>query len=270
MVNDHILRTYDEELSNLHNHHSQCSRWIEDEPLTLEEIDNILIDLNQLMVADLRTVLPFLSLVRFTNVERSQRHHQLSPVEEFKHVSLERLNALDQLRLKMRYDRMDELLPGLERFDALERRRARDLKRSRYLTSRLNKQESEQLESLVERWRVRLAGEAAQASLVHAVASDVTWQRLTTLQQLVEQYHRSHSRYPLDLPSSLSHHIRSGQTLPTSLQRGIGWDGAIRDGWLRPFTYYTVGKDNYRLSSFGASSSNDNDNIVIERASSAQ
>lgn len=251
-------------LAALHQHDSRCSRWVEDVPLTPAEVDAVRADITQVMVADLRTVLPLLSLIRSSNVERSKTHHTHPPEEEFKLVSMDRLNALDTLRLRMRYDRMDELLPGLERFEALERRRSRDAQRSRYLTARLNADELKQLDALVERWRFRLAGDAAQASLIHEIASDVTWHRLSLLQQLIERYHQDHRRFPVDLPSSLSHHIRTGDTLPDAIQRGIGWDGTLRDGWLRPFTYYTVGKDNYRLSSAGASSSNDVDNITLQ------
>ena len=220
------------------------------------------LNLDTLLVADLRTVLPLLSHIRVTNNARSNQHHTRSPSEEFKHVSVLRLGRLDTLRLQMRYDRIDELMPGLERFDALKRRRSRDAQRARYLLERLTPEQQARLSPIIERWRTRLAGELAQASLVHTVAALVTQERLQILIQGIESYRDVHLHYPPDIPSILNHVAPNSDLLPLPIVRGIAWDSALRDGWLRPFEYYIVGRDGYRLTSLGASEASHTDNII--------
>ncbi|MBH22912.1 MAG: hypothetical protein CMH57_00365 [Myxococcales bacterium] len=253
------------ELRALHQGPAPCVRWVDDEPLGDDEIDAFIADLETVVAADPRTVLPLLSHIRVTNDARALDHHGLPPDGEFTQVALKRLGALDQLRLRVRSDRLKELLPGLERFEARAGRLKRDRRRAAYLLDRLTADQRRRAEAVAERWRGRLAGDVAQASLVHAVASRVTHRRLELLAEALRSYHEAHDAYPVDIPTILGHlnQTHHGE-IPRQLSRGVARDGALRDGWLRPLEYYRVGPDGYRITSRGPSEISHADDITLQ------
>lgn len=254
-----------QDLIALHNGEPPCVRWASNEPLTPKTLDAFLNDLETVVVPDLRTVLPVLSQIRVANHERAQSHHPRGPREEFAQVALDRLHALDQARLSMRRDRLEELMPGLQRFEARQRRLKRDKRRAELLTQRLLPQQRQHLASIVDRWRAALASEYAQASVVHRVSVDVTQQRMDLLAHALRSHFSTYGTYPIDIPTVLAHLKKNHPNqMPLVIERGIAQDGALRDGWLRPFEYYRVGPEGYRLTSRGPSESNHTDDIILQ------
>jgi len=252
------------ELQTLHAGPAPCVRWTADEPLDDADIDAFIDDLETVVSADLRTVLPLLSHIRVTNDTLAGDHHALTPDAEFAQIALKRLGALDRLRLRTRPDRLKELLPGLERFEARARRLDRDRRRAAYLLERLTDDQRHNAEAVADRWRGRLAGDTAQASIVHAVASRVTHRRIELLAVALRSYHDTHGAYPVDIPTILGHLKRPTGDVPRVISRGIAFDGALRDGWLRPLEYYRIGPDGYRITSRGPSETSHADDITLQ------
>jgi len=252
------------ELRALHHGGGACVRWADDDPLPDDDLDAFLTDLSQLLVLDLQTVLPTLASLRHANRTFALAHHDAPPVEEFTAVAVDHLPTLDQLRARLRPDLVTEALPRLESFDREDERDARDLRHANLLTAHLTDAERQHLDALVERWRVRLAGARRQRAIVDRVARRVTELRLAAIAEELVAYRQLFGSFPASFAVLLTH-LRNIERLPPIIERGLFPDGSLRDGWLRPLTFYAIGSYDFRLLSLGPSASFDDDDIVLHR-----
>lgn len=264
------------ELVALHQGDGPCVRWHEPPTPDDAELDTISASLRRDvgLAEDMHVVLPLLAQVRLRNHAATLEQHARDPHAEYRHVALAGLKTMDRLRVKVRGDRVGALLPGLQRFNALDARRAQDRVRAERLWRHLTPEEREAAGAWVERWRVALSGAQAQAAWVHRVASGVTRVRMTLLARALGHFHRYRGRYPRDLPELLEGTARNSPwraddpealAIPPDVTRAMTRDGALRDGWLRSFQYYTL-REGFRLISSGPSEGSPSDDLVLQGA----
>jgi hypothetical protein len=250
-------------LRDQHQGAAPCLRWSQAGPLSDREATAFLTDWERSFAADLHLLLPWLSWLRARNRDQARRHHALAPYEEARQAALARLSGLDRLRLRLRPDteRVEELIPFLQHLAARAHRERRDLARQQRLLPHLSAQQVEQLEALGQRWGARLATRQAQGSLLDQVALRVTLARMDALERGLRSWRGHYGAMPTTF-QQLAEHLESTGRMDPTLRRGWEADGSLRDGWLRPMTYYPVGSRGYHLSSQGPSTGTEADDLV--------
>lgn len=251
------------DLQRQHQGDPPCLRWSQAGALSDEETTAFLRDWEQHLPADLHLLLPWLAWLRERNLQVAATHHQRDPYQEALREALGRLSPLDQLRLRLRpdSDRVEELMPFLQHLAARQRAQGRDRERQRRLLPHLTPAELDALEALGQRWGARLATRLAQGSLLDQVALRVTLARMQALEQGLRSWRQHYGAMPATF-QQLAEHLENTGRLDPTLRRGWEPDGSLRDGWLRPMTYYPVGRDGYHLSSEGPSTSTEADDLI--------
>ncbi len=248
------------DLASLHRGEGPCARWPEDRPPDPDDIERFTQELAALAAPDLHVALPLLSHIRALNHDASAKAHALEPRQEVIFVALDRLPGFDRLRLNLSRDDYDDLLPMLQGVADRDMRLDADRRRAHRLSSTLTDPERQSLDALARKWRHTLASDHAQAALLHHIAAGVTRQRLDALEGGLSNYHDHYGRYPAGLRALLEHMARI-ERLPDVLRRGQERDGTLRDGWLRPFVYYTRGPHQRVLISDGPRDDTEADDI---------
>ncbi len=250
------------ELRRLHRGEAPCVRWSDDAPLTPDERERFLHDLDDVLAVDLRTLLPTLAAIRLANHRAALTHHDAPPEQEVAAVAATRLDPADRLRVALRPERLRDLLPRLEQVEGEERRLLRDDLRAQRLRARLPPEDAARLDDLIQRWRAPLASPSAQEDLVQNVAARITQLRLQALRLGLIHYRDRFGSWPSTLQTLLAH-LRAEQTLDPILDRGLAPDGSLRDGWLRPFTYYRLDDARARLISDGPAEHTGADDVFV-------
>lgn len=254
------------DLLALHQGPDPCLRWGSAPPLSDDDVSTFLRDWEASFTADLHLLLPWVAALRVRNARVQAAHHDGAPEEEARRAALARLGGLDRLRLRLRPGeaRVEELMPFLQRFEARAARLAQDERRAGRLWGRLSGAERAAAEALIERWGARLSTPGAQGSLLDEVARRVTLERLGALEEGVRAWMGHYGAPPRHFAELLTW-LQNTRRLPAALARAQERDGSLRDGWLRPMTYYPIGARGYFLSSEGPSEATDADDIARER-----
>ena len=253
------------ELAALHKGEGACARWGRDRGLTEEALGDFARELSSFAAVDLHVALPILSHLRVSNHDREGRQHTHNVRHEVIEVSLRRLSRFERLRLGSDTDKINNLMPLLQTLEDDPPRLQRDRRRASFFLARLDESERKALDALLDGWRDRLTSPVAQGILLDYIAEQVTHKRMASMSAGLEDYHLRYGRFPTGLRAVLEHMARIDRVTPT-LDRGRERDGTLRDGWLRPFVYYTRGPDAYRLISEGTSGATEDDDIVEERS----
>jgi hypothetical protein len=250
-------------LAALHQGPAPCARWGEPPTFGAREQDLFLAEWSALAAPDLQLMLPWMARVRLRSHEAERAAHAQAPADEARAALLARLSWFDRARLTTSGgQRLDQLLPALQRFEQAEARRTRDEARAARLAQRLTPEQGRALDALAARWAPTLAHPDAQQDLLQRVAREVTRARMDALQRGLARYRGHYGRPPNDFAALLAWERNTG-TLDPMVERGLAPDGSLVDGWLRPFTYYTLREGTWVLLSEGPSEQTEEDDLAL-------
>ncbi len=237
-----------------------CARWKEDQPVSPEVQSEALNELAAIIAIDLRTLLPITARIRTENHKHEGLAHGADMSAEFMNLVLADAPAAQKLWLSAEGTDMDvewPLLAALSAQTPTQAEHTRWLRLMRYL----NDEERSAVDGWIKKWRLVFATKSAQAALVHHVAEKITQARIAELTAIAKRYKTHYGVFPMAFESLLRFAQNINLASPTLL-RGITPDGALRDGWLRPFSYYTK-SGAFVLTSEGPSSKSKTDDIVV-------
>lgn len=257
------------DLAALHQGKGPCLRWEQSARLDRQGLEDFQRAWSQDFALDLHLLLPWLSHLRAFNETWERERHASPRAGEFQTVALQHLHVLDRLRVEHNEDTLHKTLPALEHFDHHGKRLEQDQARWQRLAEKLSAEDRQKLRSLTQTWHTKLASPEDQGWLLYEVAHLVTHQRLSDLQKGLKRYRRHHGHYPTHL-SKLLALLKNTQQSTDVIERGMEADGSIRDGWLRPLTYYRVGKEDYRLISLGPGEEDDEDDLIYTASSARE
>jgi hypothetical protein len=238
-----------------------CVRW--SDPETFTTASKLELDLSASgFHPDLHSLLPLMGAIRVANHGHARAHHGNLASEEFRETALAGLGRMDRMRLQSGRQDPESLVPALQAFADADARVDRDRRRLHAFRSTLPATHIAALDRLVEAWREPLAHPRTQAAAIDAVAYNVTKRRMAKLRALLAAYHTLHGVHP----ASFKDLLEASTPWPPIISRGIERDGSLRDGWLRPFEYYRLGRSSYRLRSQGSDPDSDEDDILVHPA----